>query len=105
MQKPLLESPQESREGIYRYDYDTEKEEVMTTYNLVCPFLTDDPLFAYGVEFGLLYVRMQTARRIRDYFCRDNQERILLLANRLGWKVKKVEPFDKDWFWLVMAKD
>jgi hypothetical protein len=76
----------------------------MTTYSLVCPFLTDDPTFAYGVEFGLLYARMQTAKRIKDYFCRENQERILLLANRLGWAVKKIKPWGKDWFWCVLER-
>jgi hypothetical protein len=77
----------------------------MATYNLVCPFLTDDPMFAYGVEFGMLFARMKRERRIKDYFCRANQEQILLLANRLGWKIKKIEPWDKFWFRLVMEKD
>lgn len=77
----------------------------MATYGLVCPFLTDDPAFAYGVEFGLLYSRMQgRAKKIKDYFCRANQERILLLANRLGWSVKKIKPWGKDWFWCVMEQ-
>ena len=76
----------------------------MADYKLVCPFLTDDPMFAHGVEFGLLYARMQSAAEIRDYFCRANQERILLLANRLGWSVRKIEPWDEDWFWCVMKR-
>ena len=76
----------------------------MAAYNLVCPFLTDDPQFAYGVEFGLLYARMKKARKIRDYFCMANQEQILLLANRLGWKVRRIKPWNKDWFWLSMVK-
>ena len=55
-----------------------------TAYDLVCPFLTDDPVFAYGVEFGLLYARVQSGEdEICDYFCRENQDRILLLASRL----------------------
>lgn len=76
----------------------------MATNTLICPFLTDDPMFAYGVEFGLLYTRMQTDNEVRDYFCRANQERILLLANRLGWRVEKVERFDKFWFWCEMVR-
>jgi hypothetical protein len=75
------------------------------SHQLVCPFMTDDPMFAYGVEFGLLHARMRgDEEAIGDYFCRANQERILLLANRLGWKVVEVEPTDKDWFWCEMER-
>jgi hypothetical protein len=77
----------------------------MTNHTLVCPFLNDDPTFAYGVEVGLLFSRMQTrARRIRDYFCRRNQDQILLLAARLGWTVKRMKPWGNDWFWCDMTK-
>jgi hypothetical protein len=73
----------------------------MANHTLVVPFLTDDPVFAYGVEFGLLYARMAAAAdtTIEDYFCRENQDRILLMANRLGWHVVEMKPHDKDWFW------
>lgn len=78
---------------------------------LVCPFLTDDPTYAYGVEFGMLFCEMSRKRKIRGYYCRRNQEQILLLANRLGWEVKAInhrndqgQPWEKDWFWLVMIK-
>lgn len=78
----------------------------MAAYDLICPFLTDHPMFAHGVEFGLLYARMQSgAAEINDYFCRENQDRILLLANRLGWKVRRIKPWDKDWFWCRMEKE
>ncbi len=77
----------------------------MTTYNRLRPFLTDDPLFAYGVEFGLLYARMQNGEdRIGEYFCRQNQDRILLLANRLGWSVLAMKSWGRDWFWCEMEK-
>jgi hypothetical protein len=77
----------------------------MPSYDLVCPFLTDDPMFAYGVEFGMLYARMQSeSGEIKDYFCRQNQERILLLANRLGWKVQRIKARDKDWFFCEMER-
>lgn len=76
-----------------------------TSYTLVCPFMTDDPVFAFGVEFGLLHARMQSGtRKIKDYFCRANQERILLLANRLGWSVRRLKRWDEHWFWCVMVK-
>jgi hypothetical protein len=77
----------------------------MPDYTLVCPFLTDDPMFAYGVEFGLLYSQMQSGiESIRDYFCIQNQEQILLLANRLGWKAQEIRPWGRDWFWCVLEK-
>jgi hypothetical protein len=77
----------------------------MPTHTLVVPFLTEDPTFVYGVEFGLLYGRMQSeAKKIEDYFCRENQERILLLANRLGWAVRRIRPWGKGWFWCRMEK-
>lgn len=77
----------------------------MSNHTLVCPFLTDDPMFAYGVEFGLLYAHMQNgAGEIKDYFCRKNQDLILLLAGRLGWRVLKMKPWDKDWFFCEMEK-
>lgn len=84
----------------------------MAANTLLCPYLVDDPEFAYGVEFGMLFSDMKRKRKISGYFCRRNQEQILLLANRLGWSVKKLglkrdrgEPWDKDWFWLVMKKN
>jgi hypothetical protein len=41
----------------------------MATYTLVCPFLTDDPAYAFGVEFGMLYAAMQSGvDQIQDYF-------------------------------------
>jgi hypothetical protein len=57
------------------------------------------------VEFGLLYSRMQEdSDSISDFFCRDNQDRILLLASRLGWTVREMEPWGRDWFWCEMEK-
>ncbi len=68
-----------------------------TSYGLICPLLTDDPVYAYGVEFGMLYARMRDGDEavIEDYFCRANQDQILLLASRTGWHVAAMEPFDE----------
>jgi hypothetical protein len=76
-----------------------------TNYTLVCPFLTDEPAFVHGVEFGMLYARMREgADSVSDYFTRDNQDRILLLASRLGWVVHHMKPWGKDWFWCELEK-
>jgi hypothetical protein len=78
----------------------------MTSFSLVCPFLTDDPMFAYGVEFGMLFTQMRGDQdRIAGYFCRKNQDRILLLASRLGWSVDQIKPWDNDWFWCALEKN
>ncbi len=78
----------------------------MPAHTLVVPFLTDDPMFAYGVEFGLLYAqaRQEEVLEIEDYFCRENQDRILLLASRLGWRVAEMRPHDRDWFWCRLER-
>src|ERR1700682_3624176 len=76
-----------------------------STHRLVCPFMTEDLNFSYGVEFGLLHARMRRGnKRIKDYFCRANQERILLLANRLGWSVRKIKAWDQNWFYCILEK-
>jgi hypothetical protein len=79
---------------------------VMDTYTLVCPFLTDDPAFARGVEFGLLYARMQSGQEdeVQDYFQRENQEQILLLASRLRWQVVEMQPHCRCWFWCHLKR-
>jgi hypothetical protein len=77
----------------------------MAQHTLVCPFLNDDPVFAYGVEFGMLYARMNgESPEIADYFCLENQEQILLLASRLGWHIRETEQYGRDWFWCVMER-
>lgn len=75
------------------------------TWAMVCPFLTDDPVFARGVEFGLLYAQMQAGEEdIQDYFQRENQEQILLLVNRVGWQVVEMQPHDGCWFWCHLKR-
>lgn len=70
---------------------------------LVVPFFDQDPKYAYGVEFGMLYARMQVETEIADYFTIENQEQILLLANRLHWSVSELETTDcSGWFWVKM---
>ena len=77
----------------------------MTSNTLICPFLNSDPVYAHGVEFGLLYARMRDSDEpVADYFTRENQDQILLLANRLGWSVVEVRAWDKTWFWCRMEK-
>lgn len=78
----------------------------MNTYTLVVPFLADGEEFARGVEVGMLYTRMKCGHEdeIKDCFLRENQEQILLLANRLGWRVLTIRTYDESWFWCWMAR-
>lgn len=71
---------------------------------LVVPFLTDDPMFTLGVEFGMLYSELVRSgeRVVRGYYHRENQEQITLLANRLGWRLVEMTPHDEFWFFLVL---
>lgn len=70
---------------------------------LVVPFLNDVPLFAYGVEIGLLYAQMRDRESIIDeitgYFCTENQEQITLMANRLNWQIEQMEQWDEGPEW------
>lgn len=76
-----------------------------TTHTLVCPFLTDNPEFARGVEFGLLYARMRDSDEpVADYFFLSNQDQVLLLASRLGWSVVEMEVEPSGWLWCVLEK-
>jgi hypothetical protein len=63
-------------------------------------------MFSYGVEFGLLHARLQEgeAAEVEDFFCRENQDRILLLASRLGWHVAELRAHDRHWFWCRLEK-
>lgn len=64
----------------------------MAEHSLIVPFLTDDPMYAYGVELGMLYVRMRDGEEdvIEEFFLSWNEDQILLTAGRLGWRGEKV---------------
>lgn len=79
-----------------------------TNYDLICPFLDDDPRFAHGFEFGKLFQTMKTEDKISGYFMTDNQEQITLLCNRTGWTVVSMEPWAEhpdQWIWIEMEKN
>jgi hypothetical protein len=78
----------------------------VSDYGLVCPFLTNDPAFAHGVEFGMVYARLRDGREdaIEDYFTTANQEQITLAANRLGWRVAGMRRRGGGWFWCRLER-
>ena len=73
-------------------------------WGLVMPFLTDSKDFAYGVEFGMLWMEMKTETTVEGYYCLANQDVILLAASRLKWTVDEVRPHDECWFFLRMHR-
>jgi hypothetical protein len=78
---------------------------VSNAYDLVCPFLDDSPQYAAGVEFGLLYARLRRRpRSLSDLFTVANQEQILLLASRLGYRVDFMSQMDRFWFALRLER-
>lgn len=75
----------------------------MSEHRLLCPFLDDSAMFTRGVEFGMLFARMRRAKLIADYFLRENQDQILLIASRAGWKILEMKA-EGDWLWIKMKR-
>ena len=55
-----------------------------TDNTLVCPFLNSDPVYAFGVEFGMLYMELKAddPEPIARYFTIQNQDQILLAIRK-----------------------
>lgn len=77
---------------------------IMPDYGLLCPFLDDTPAYAHGVEFGMFWTRLESEDVIQDYFTTANQEQITLAANRMGWQIIEMKPWDEYWVWIHMEK-
>lgn len=66
-------------------------------YGLACPFLNDDPVYAAGVEFGMLWADLrQQPKRWSGYVLPTNEEQVRVAASRLGYEVPKIEPWTPD---------
>lgn len=78
------------------------------SYELMCPFLDQDPRYAFGVEFGLLWNRLKGDETvIEDWFTTDNQEQITLAANRTGWTIVEMQQLEEaphHWTWIKMIR-
>ena len=73
-------------------------------WGCIVPFLDRDNKYAYGVEFGILYEQLKHSDSISELFCLANQDQILLLLSRLGWRVIKMEALDEFWFSLTAER-
>lgn len=59
-----------------------------STYEMVMPFLSDDPQFALGWEAALVYAQMRDRdRAIWGTYHAANDEMLLLMARRHGYEV------------------
>ena len=66
---------------------------------MVVPFLTDDPMFTLGVEFGMVYSHLNRprCRGWSGMIHRANEEQVMLAANRMGFVVRKCSRLNKTW--------
>jgi hypothetical protein len=76
--------------------------------SLVAPFLTDDPQFCLGVEYGQWYERIKPmdgklVGKIHLLVHRANQDRFLVLASRLGYVVKRQRTHDETWMAITLV--
>lgn len=80
-------------------------------YSLACPFLTDDPVYAHGVEFGMLWARMSDPRNtdLRETIRTENSEQVRVAAARLGWDLVDLRewedgPPDNGWVFVRLVR-
>jgi hypothetical protein len=79
-----------------------------------CPFLDSDPKYAYGAEFGFLYCMLLFAERddcsdldaptIGHTVALANKDQILLLVEKMGWDVVKMEEIELYWLHLELKQ-
>lgn len=77
------------------------------SFELVTPFMEDHPKFALGVEFGMVYAKLNNPRRMRyqGMLHRANEERLCLMANRMGYQVVKRKKINRNWFYLAVRRE
>lgn len=77
----------------------------MPKWNLVTPFLDESPSFALGVQFGMLYARLQKKPRvIKEMVSRKLEDQILLTAGHLGYEVTKRKRIDRCWMSITLKR-
>lgn len=77
----------------------------MAEYSLLCPFLDDSNSYTCGFEFGQFWEtmkRLKSGRVMRNLFHVENQEQITLAANRMRWRVLKMEPVKETPGWVYI---
>jgi hypothetical protein len=71
----------------------------MPDFGLIGPFLTDNHEFKLGAEFGMMYMRLlhKKQNKHRDLVHAENEDKVRLMAQRIGWEVTNVGVVDKTW--------
>lgn len=73
----------------------------MAEFVEVIPFLTDDAAFVYGFEAGVLYQRMRNGEdHITGAFHALNEEQLLVIAGRMGYRVVRQRQDDS---WIALG--
>ena len=75
-------------------------------WGLVAPFLTDDPVFARGVRYGMLYMRLKRTRKrvVAEMVTEQDEEAVRLMAGRLGWAIRRRRSLAGGWVGLVFVR-
>jgi hypothetical protein len=63
----------------------------------VVPFLNADPVYCYGVEFGMWYKdvsALEPGTEHMQYVRTENEEQMRLACIRLGWEVVELKSWD-----------
>jgi hypothetical protein len=73
-------------------------------YELVLPFLTDDPKWVHGFECGILYQRMvEEEKPIIATIHAINDEQVRVMCGHLGW-LCEIEPMGDGWARLTLER-
>lgn len=66
-------------------------------YRPLVPFLNQDPVYTYGVEFGFWWKDVQAmdpGGERTAYVRTENEEQMRLACTRMGWEVTDLRPWD-----------
>jgi hypothetical protein len=58
------------------------------------PFLEGEPLYAFGVEFGMWYASCRTKPEHAQHVRTENESQMTLTCSRLGWEVAECRPWE-----------
>jgi len=75
-------------------------------YELVVPFLEDNPLFALGCQFGMDVAKPMIEHQdlIEGYFSVKIEEQIRIACHRMGYNIVDYRIHDEFWVWISMRK-
>jgi len=77
-------------------------EETSNEFVCVLPFLNSDPMFARGVEIGVLWKNLCELKNLPlcGYYHTENEDQILLMCSRLNIKTTLGDIAEGGWRWI-----